>query len=485
MKKFQTRALALVMAMAMVLGLSGMAMAAETTPTAPKGISVQLDGKNLAFTDAVPQVKDQRTFLPVRAVLEAMGAEVSNEGNVITAVRDGKTLTMTIGSTAATMTADGATTDLTMDVAPYVDSATWRTYVPVRFAAEAFDCAVGWDQAAQTAVIVDTEKLVNATTSAYHFTYLDKYMEYSKQFQQGTWAVSGKLDGKLTLAVAEGEKPQQLMTVTATYDGLTAEGTRAQMSMNMKMDMTALIKALSGTTDGAAELTADEKAMLDDLKTNGITMDVRGDIATGMFYVNMSGKLLEAAGIAKDSWISVDFNALLEGSGIDMASLMAAAREFDLNTMLAQAIAAGNVNNSATAYAEVKTAVEQVVKFLADESFVKNGNDYTTSVKVSDSSSAAGISMTLTMKNDKVVGYKLDMDASTTDASMGSVGMKMNTSVDASNKLTAVITLDLGEMGSLEMNMTGAYTASTKTPETQPPEGATVVPFEQLLSTGA
>lgn len=34
------------------------AMAAES------GIKVQLDGQDLTFTDAVPQVKDQRTFLP-------------------------------------------------------------------------------------------------------------------------------------------------------------------------------------------------------------------------------------------------------------------------------------------------------------------------------------------------------------------------------------------------------------------------------------
>ncbi len=107
------------------------AMAAESS------IKVQLDGQDLTFTDAVPQVKDQRTFLPFRAVFEAMGAEVDNEGNTITAVRGDKTLVMTIGSTEATVTEKGVAAPITMDVAPYVDASTWRTYVPVRFAAQA------------------------------------------------------------------------------------------------------------------------------------------------------------------------------------------------------------------------------------------------------------------------------------------------------------------------------------------------------------
>lgn len=124
MKKFARWALALGLCLALVV----CGALAEEAP----GIHVQLDGQELAFTDAAPQVKDQRTFLPFRAVFEAMGAQVDYEGSVITAVRDGKTLTMTLDQAAATVTEDGKTTTITMDVAPYVDNTTWRTYVPVR-----------------------------------------------------------------------------------------------------------------------------------------------------------------------------------------------------------------------------------------------------------------------------------------------------------------------------------------------------------------
>ena len=102
MKKI-IRWLAAVGMSAALLGCGG-AFAAES------GITVQLDGQALTFTDAVPQVVDQRTFLPFRAVFEAMGAEVSNADSTITAVRGDTTLTMKLGETAATVIKNGVET---------------------------------------------------------------------------------------------------------------------------------------------------------------------------------------------------------------------------------------------------------------------------------------------------------------------------------------------------------------------------------------
>ena len=123
MKHFPRRLLALTMALSMTG--SAAALAAEATPVDPApaadqspAISVQLDGQALTFTDAVPQVVDQRTFLPFRAVFEAMGAEVSNADSTITAVRGDTTLTMKLGETAATVIKNGVEIPLTMDVAP-------------------------------------------------------------------------------------------------------------------------------------------------------------------------------------------------------------------------------------------------------------------------------------------------------------------------------------------------------------------------------
>ena len=84
--------------------------------------------------DATPIIKDNRTFVPFRALAEAFGARVNyNEADkTVTADLEGNTVVMTIGSNAYTVNGVAKT----MDVAPYIDGS--RTMVPVRFVAEAF-----------------------------------------------------------------------------------------------------------------------------------------------------------------------------------------------------------------------------------------------------------------------------------------------------------------------------------------------------------
>ena len=105
-------------------------------------ISVQLDGRNLSFPDAAPEARDGRTFLPVRTVFEAMGAEVSYSpaAQTITAVRDGTTVTMALGGTTATVERSGVTTHIPMDAGPYAHDN--RTYVPRTLRRSGFGCAV-------------------------------------------------------------------------------------------------------------------------------------------------------------------------------------------------------------------------------------------------------------------------------------------------------------------------------------------------------
>lgn len=104
-------------------------------------ISVYLDG-GVLLMDALPQVRDQRTMVPIRAIAEALGAEVEwvpDAGQVILK-RAGSTVVMTLGSTIAMV--DGR--PIKMDVAPYADQN--RTYIPVRYISEFFGQTVAWDQ---------------------------------------------------------------------------------------------------------------------------------------------------------------------------------------------------------------------------------------------------------------------------------------------------------------------------------------------------
>lgn len=83
--------------------------------------------------DAAPYVANDRTYVPFRALGEALGAEVVWDN-------DARTVTYTLGSTEVVMTIGEKTytvngEEKTMDVAPEITND--RTYVPVRFVGEA------------------------------------------------------------------------------------------------------------------------------------------------------------------------------------------------------------------------------------------------------------------------------------------------------------------------------------------------------------
>ena len=114
------------------------------------------------------------------------------------------------------------------------ENGVWRTYVPVRFAAQAFACAVGWDQDTSTAIIVDTEKLLETALEGKEFTYLEKLMEYSKRYNEGIWDMDMTMDGSLTLMGAN-------MPMSVAASGTVADETKLEMDMGMKLDMTQLL----------------------------------------------------------------------------------------------------------------------------------------------------------------------------------------------------------------------------------------------------
>ena len=409
-----------------------------------------------------------------------MGAEVSNEGNTITAVRDGKTLTMTIGSTEATLTEGGASTAITMDVAPAVDSTTWRTYVPVRFAAQAFGCAVGWDQDNQTAVIVDTEKLLDAALAEHQFTYMEKYLAYNQQFQEGIWDISAQFDGSATMF---GAGP---LSFQGSMDGTTADSLQMAAAMNLKMDLTAFLDAMSQVAGQASELTAEDQALLDALKSEGMDMEIRADMEKGVMYLTMGGSALETLGLPADTWYSFDMASMYGQMGLDYTALIDASKTMDASALLQTALQSADLSDKDTAYATVSALVNGAAKVLADDSFVKSGDNYTTTYALEEDGTKVTLSFTLTMQSDKVVGYELSMDSSTSvdDGEGGQITTTtaMKAGMDAENHMTATVSMGMDPLMDLSLNITGDYAAGDQAPETEPPAGATVVPYEQLIA---
>ena len=138
-------------------------------------LSVQLNGAYVHFADAQPEKVNGRVMVPFRAIAEALGAEVDYNAGAITAKKNGQTLAFSLGGKQLTATDSVGKTVKTvqLDTAPYKKGG--RTYVPVRFFAEALGLTVQWDQDMQTAVLYDRAALVSDIDSK--FTVLNKWIK--------------------------------------------------------------------------------------------------------------------------------------------------------------------------------------------------------------------------------------------------------------------------------------------------------------------
>ena len=142
------KVLSLILAVLMVFAIA---------PAAFANISVTLDGVEIEF-DVPPQIIDNRTMVPLRAIFEALDAHIDWDGDTqtVTAVRFGLVVIMQVGNPVITVGA----TEIELDVPPVIVDD--RTLVPARAVAESFGVEVDWDEYTQTVILTTYVQYVPA-----------------------------------------------------------------------------------------------------------------------------------------------------------------------------------------------------------------------------------------------------------------------------------------------------------------------------------
>lgn len=105
-------------------------------------IGVTVNGKAVEFESyKYPYIKNERTMVPMRAIFEALGAEVTwdDESKTAIGVKDGVEVKITIGENVIYKNGEA----IEIDAAAELKSES--TMVPVRAISEAFGCGVEWD----------------------------------------------------------------------------------------------------------------------------------------------------------------------------------------------------------------------------------------------------------------------------------------------------------------------------------------------------
>ena len=257
------------------------------------------------------------------------------------------------------------------------------------------------------------------------------------------------------------------------------------MDLNRKMDLTEYIKSvnlLMAQMGGeGVELSAEDQAMLDALKTDGFDLALRGDMAEGTLYMNMKGDIIAAAGMNGEDWYKLDMATLMDQMGMDWAELMAASKNLDYTALAKSAIGSLSLNDSTTAYTQVKETVEKIVNAVSDEGFVKEGNEYTAIVAMEEDDAVVMMVLVMTMEKDAVTGYVMGVSMEATEDEM-TVSMDMTVSVDDKDQMTAEMHMDAAGLMTMEMTMDGSYTQGKTAPATEPPAGANVVDLMELMS---
>ena len=350
-------------------------------------LSVQLNGAYVHFADAQPEKVNGRVMVPFRAIAEALGAEVTYDAGAITAKKGGETLSFALGGKQLTVTDSAGKTVKTvqLDTAPYKKSG--RTYVPVRFFAEAFGLTVQWDQDMQTAVLYDRAALVNDIDSK--FTVLNKWIKAQPSTKNARTLRTVATIGAVYTAfdTIDGDKDYKVdVKAEILANGQAIEAT-------VTVDLRVLASYFLGDSQADDVLTAAQAALLRSALSN-VKLELLCSADSGDLYLKCPAV---AKILAMDETDNADLKALSNGAWLHInwadsifGTWFSEEMKILKNTMVAsvgERIVTSNESAVVTYkfgwedfYRIMKSDVNSLNGLLGDEQFTASGSRYTAKI---------------------------------------------------------------------------------------------------------
>lgn len=120
------------------------------------GVRVSLNGEMLSF-DVHPFIENDRVLVPLRGVMEGLGADVEWDGQTrtVSVAAEGVNIRLVIGENTAKVvkTVDGTPVEQTVELDVAAKLVNDRTFVPVRFVSETLGANVDWDNDLRMVII--------------------------------------------------------------------------------------------------------------------------------------------------------------------------------------------------------------------------------------------------------------------------------------------------------------------------------------------
>lgn len=441
----------------------------------PGETNVKVNGACLAFDGVRPENQNGRVMIPMRAICEALGAEVSYDqsGRTATITADGKTITHVIGTDQMTVQTEEESETVQMDCASYLNSST--TMVPVRFVAETLDCSVSWDGTYKTVVILDLDELRETYDS--QLTVFNLMLRDSAAAMEAgqNYAASERLDATVTVFdTLAGDKQYQ--------GSLELEGVQNREAANydVKVDLTDLMEALEQAAGDT--MTEEDAQILQMLRV--MEFEMIYDQQNQQFY--LKSPLLQQTA-AYSGWVQVDLAALF---GADLGALFTQVQDMTLFEMMA----ALSGESGFDAYENLTQLMDAMVLLWGDQNFKQSGNTYTLEMDLEDILRLSGLteeeiqqklayndgeSMQLQMQVKKTgetscdYSLSMQMQADEMALTMDCVKTGMNAEVQ--------MTLHMKNVFEAALTVTSEMRQTNGAVQTQPPADEVVLQLEELV----
>lgn len=445
-------------------------------------LSVQLNGAYVHFADAQPEKVNGRVMVPFRAIAEALGAEVDYNAGAITAKKNGETLSFALGGKQLTVTDSAGKTVKTvqLDTAPYKKSG--RTYVPVRFFAEAFGLTVQWDQDMQTAVLYDRAALVSDIDSK--FTVLNKWIKAQPSTENTRTLRTVATIGATYTAfdTIDGNKDYKVdVKAEILANGQAIEAT-------VTVDLRVLASYFLGDSQADDVLTAAQAALLRSALSN-IKLELLCSADSGDLYLKCPAV---AKILAMDETDDADLKALSNGAWLHInwadstfGTLFSENLKILKNntfTSVGESIVAANESNMTAYelgwedfYLNIKNDVNRLNNLLGDEQFTASGSRYTAKINGLSSDSYDNLTGSYTL-NTADGSFSGTLESRSDSWNTTKTVLTFSGSVQ-NCKLS--VTYHTKNTGILSLDITLSTTESSVEPKNAPPAGDKIVEWTQ------
>ncbi len=434
----------------------------------PGQINILLNDHCITFPDAVPEGRNGRTMVPLRAAMESMGALVDYDPVTKSAVVSSEKISFThVIGTKDIVLSDGSVK--TMDVTSYAENG--RTMVPLRFFSEVLGYDVQWDNDYRMAYLLDRETMVAALDS--QLTVLNEWLGKA----EAASALDASRNYRTEIALNGRVKTYGENAVNRSF---SVSGSGVSGAAGENAAITGDLSVLSGLLTALSE-TPVEEAYLALLGAIDLRMIVNND--ERCIYLGgstMTGFL----GYEENTWFRYP---LVQTTAEQAGSVTIGALLYD--TMLATAA----TNAFQQTYSSVWEQTVSTLSLFADSNFKKSGSSYRLTIDCAvlaaclakddpfytaedyllmlHDSGISDLDLRITLKNDGTAKCTGKL-AATSEG----VAMSMELSAETGkNAATVDFALRIGGMCDLTFTANSTVTASRDQLDLTLPAGAVVV----------